>query len=255
MDVRYFAADPGGNITVLAECEPSAAAAEALFAAEPAAEQLGFLGEAADADMSLYMAGGEFCGNASLSAAALWLRRSGKREAELRLRVSGAEEPVAVSIRTLDDGSLVGELDMPLPLGFDSLGLSCGTVPLVRFPGIAHAILPADFSKSEAEELIEPVCRALGLEALGFILYDEAERSIEPLVYVPGAGTKCWEGSCASGSCAAAAYSAMKEGAVLLSLGQPKGCLNITAQLNGGRLSRLRLGGSVSLSGEKIIKI
>ena len=109
MRVRYSIWDPSGNITALVESpvpvERQSAVAAELMARHPAVEQLGFVSWQAEdgTDAVLRMAGGEFCGNASMSAAALlqsrlesaapsgaWITRS--------LRVSGAKQPVAVRL-------------------------------------------------------------------------------------------------------------------------------------------------------------
>ena len=87
--LRYCILDPTGNITALAE-SPVAhgdqpAAAEAIMRRHPEVEQVGFVRFGADAAGGLAgelrMAGGEFCGNASMSAAALFLMRN-KEKAE-----------------------------------------------------------------------------------------------------------------------------------------------------------------------------
>ena len=73
-EIDYAVMDPTGNITILVETPvPEASqpfAAARLMELEPAAEQVGFLSSGRDgAELSLRMAGGEFCGNASMSAA------------------------------------------------------------------------------------------------------------------------------------------------------------------------------------------
>ena len=118
MGVRFCILDPTGNITALVET-PAEIARQPEIAAEimrlrPEVEQVGFL----DADdenalPSLRMAGGEFCGNASMCAAALILIRRGLSHGELLLRVSGAGRPVAVSLRHEGSGSFEAEIQMP----------------------------------------------------------------------------------------------------------------------------------------------
>ena len=52
-------------------------------------------------------------------------------------------------------------------------------------------------------------------------------------MYVPAAGTLCWEHSCASGTTAVGAYLAAKAGPASLSLKQPGGTLTVEADRSG----------------------
>lgn len=248
MEIRWIKADPTGNITALVEspAAPSEAVAAAVFAADESVEQLGFLSNCSGADIALSMAGGEFCGNACLCAAAYHLGRSGLKKASLRVAISGAEEPVAVDMRRIGENEYTGFVDMPLPLSVENLrGL-----PLVRFAGISHIILPWTTPTSQAEAMIAQLCAELDAEALGLMLFDPVLMRLRPLVYVPAAGTLCWESSCASGSCAVAASLAHERGEnVSLSLSQPGGTLLAEAAKG-----RLRLGGSVRLGEAKSLK-
>ena len=88
------------------------------------------------------------------------------------------------------------------------------------------------------------------------MLYDETDGSLAPLVYGPGAGTLCWEHSCASGSSAVGAWLACEAGESLnLRLRQSGGQLGISAVVEDGALCTLRLSGRVSLGDSEIIKI
>lgn len=246
---EYILADPTGNITVLVESpvpeDKRQSAAAAIMAAEPSAEQLGFLSPGKNgADIALYMAGGEFCGNACLSAGAWLLKRQGKARNRVKVDISGAKAAVEVEIQRIDDSLYSGYVNMPLPIGIERKeGFT-----LVSFPGISHAVLDAPLSKAEAEAMIVPLCESLGAEALGLMLFDRDSSGLRPLVYVPGAGSLFWETSCASGSAAVAAALAEKEGRGLsLSISQPGGTLSIDLQYEKGKTSALRLGGQVKL--------
>ena len=75
MELEYTVWDPTKNITLLVstpvERGAQAETAARLMAARPQVEQVGFLEPAAapGAELRLQMMGGEFCGNASMSAA------------------------------------------------------------------------------------------------------------------------------------------------------------------------------------------
>ena len=259
MRVRYSIWDPSGNITALVESpvpvERQSAVASALMARHPAVEQLGFVTWQAEdgSDAALRMAGGEFCGNASMSAAALlqsrwegaapsgvWITRS--------LRVSGAKQPVAVRLCREEEGVYRGAVCMPkaraiVETAFRWGGLS-GRLPLVRMEGISHVIV-SDASPlfalkdrpAEAEEAVKAWCRELGAEGLGlmFLELGEGDPRLTPLVYIPGSGTLFWENSCASGSSAAGMALAAENGRALrLTLEQPGGRLQVESDPESG---------------------
>ena len=85
-----------------------------------------------------------------------------------------------------------------------------------------------------AERLAREWCAYLNSDALGLMFLNREEESLTPLVYVPGAGTLCWETACASGTTAVGAYFAAKTGRpVNLKLKQPGGVLEIDARPDG----------------------
>ena len=81
-ELHYSIWDPAGNITALVESnvlitdQPTAAAK--IMSCHPEVEQVGFVRfypEQSDTQAELRMAGGEFCGNASMCAAALFVQK------------------------------------------------------------------------------------------------------------------------------------------------------------------------------------
>ena len=71
MRVEYYLLDPTGNKTILVDSPVSVSeqpgVASRLMEMEPETEQVGFLSKDECFDLSLRMAGGEFCGNAAQS--------------------------------------------------------------------------------------------------------------------------------------------------------------------------------------------
>ena len=108
--IQYCIFDPTGNITALVEtavdiAEQPAAAAK-IMELEPDVEQVGFITYAEEkaaaeggVPVSLRMAGGEFCGNATMCAAALFAIRSGLQDGAVPVQVSGAAAPLTVSLK------------------------------------------------------------------------------------------------------------------------------------------------------------
>lgn len=239
MSIGYTLLDPTGNTTILvttpvpAADQPSAAAK--LMEAEPAAEQVGFLSKEEGFDTVLRMAGGEFCGNASMCAAVMAAADRNMDEGTLTLRVSGASGPVKVRVKRQADGSYEGTVAMPCPVSIEERDLpGIGRRPVVFFDGIAHIIIEEKPDKEAAEALAPHLVKVLGSDAVGLMFLDYENETLTPLVYVPEAGTLFWENSCASGTTAAGAYLAAKEGrAVQLTLRQPGGNLSVTVREDG----------------------
>lgn len=241
--MRYHIFDPTGNITALVESplapEKRRAAADAIMARHPEVEQLGFV-TLADSGVSLRMAGGEFCGNAGMSAAALWLLARNEREGEeksVSLRVSGAERPLCAALVRESESAFRASLPMPPAIGVERIDYRGAALTLVRMQGICHIIVErgcARFSllreRAEAERAVRQLCLTLGAPCLGLLFLDgEAPQlSLTPLVFVPGSDTLFWENACASGSAAVATALAERAGGKLsLSLVQPGGTLRV----------------------------
>lgn len=273
--IEYSIFDPTGNITALVESStdvkdrPEVAAR--IMAAEPDVEQVGFVSFSGDAEIPvrLRMAGGEFCGNATMCAAALYLIRKGgdpaisadQPEAIVSVDVSGAEEPLEVRIRPESSESFASAVTMPPAIEICSLKLSdgmasedgAGELPMVRMQGISHIIAEPDSGlfglkddPSRAETMLRGWCAATGADCLGIMFLEEegARRKLTPLVYVPGADTMFWENSCASGSAAAGIYLAAKAGgSVDVTFDEPAGSMRVESDISGDTI----LHGSVSI--------
>ena len=265
-DLEYKVFDPTGNITALVETQvdpaDQPAAASWIMAQNPEVEQVGFVtfaaagagASVADVPVSLRMAGGEFCGNATMCSAALYMIVNDMPgEANVKVRVSGTKEPLDVRLVRRDAVSFDAAVTMPPAVGIDELKLSDGMLPgndvlrlpVVRMEGIAHVIIEPDSGffglkddSALAETLLRGWCGVLGAECLGMMFLDEGKgvRALTPLVYVPGADTMFWENSCASGSAAAGMYLAAKEGKpVDVTFSEPAGSLRVTSDPDSGR--------------------
>ena len=245
--IDYVLMDPTGNITILVKTPVAETmqprVASMIMEREPSAEQAGFVTLREDG-IAIRMAGGEFCGNAAMSAAALFAMERGIGEGVIDVDFSGTPDPVNVRVSTLPDGSMKGTVRMPECVSVEERVLPGGrSCPVVSFEGISHVIAGTDLSREEAEEMIKPWCEYLGSDALGIMIFDRERDTLSPLVYVPSAGTMFWENSCASGTSAVGAFLARKEGDVKLSLSQSGGTLQIEASAQG----KLLLSGTVRL--------
>ena len=300
MDLTYSIFDPTGNITALVETpvavelQPEAAAG--IMRRHREVEQVGFFrileedtagaGPYAEGhrpvQAELRMAGGEFCGNASMSAAALYVLRQGgqcsrqqdrkagscgteaEQEAErtIRLRVSGAAEPVEVRLSPAGAAAFRAAVRMPKARSIEkrelSFGALSGKLPVVFMEGISHIIIESGSpffrllsDRVAAEQAVRQWCAELQADGLGLMFLEAAEERsrreapagspagpafpeesmqyrLTPLVYVPVGNTVFWENSCASGTSAAGMYLAQKTGAPAeLTLREPGGLLRV----------------------------
>ncbi len=252
--MKYSILDPTGNLTALAESLVPAgeqpAAAAAIMRRHPEVEQVGFLRPSREPGVQaeLRMAGGEFCGNACLCAAALL--SADAEESAITLRVSGAEEPVETRLRREAPGLYSGSVKMPPALEIAerdfAFGGLRGRLPLIRMEGISHAVVEPENAfylllrdRALAGEALRALCQSCGAPCMGLLfLAPEAEGfRLTPLVYVPGSGTLFWENSCASGTAACAMLLASREGrAVKARFSQPAGVLRAESGPEGTRL-------------------
>lgn len=252
MKFRYVLFDPTKNITALvtspAEKTEYAGIARTLMEKEPACEQVGFVRDAPDG-FELCMAGGEFCGNASMSAAALWCRRRGLDSTRVSGTVSGTDRAVSVCVEKQSDSDYLCRVEMPpvREIAGETLYFAGKSYAVTRvtLPGIVHLVTEEKMEKAAAEAAVKLWCGQLKAEALGLMALD-GER-LTPLVYVPGADTLFWESACASGTAAVGAAACRKSGRTeILRLTQPGGVLTVEAHPDG----KLLLTGTVKIMGE-----
>ena len=264
-DIEYELIDPTGNITALVRTavdvprQPSVASL--IMSADNTCEQVGFISNTDDADITLRMAAGEFCGNATLSAAALYCHDNGLEAGCSRtvtVRSSGCKEVLSVNITRKDDSgfscSYSGRIRMPGPQKISGHVFTYNgakyELPVVEFDGISHVTVKRgmiDISDGELGNVIPKWCEELDVAGLGIMLTDLPEDLMtcdmagkgmfsivmRPLVYVPAISSCFWENSCASGTTAVAAYLGHEMGSdISLLARQPGGVL--TVHVSGG---------------------
>ena len=257
MNVVYTLVDPTRNYTVLIDTpvplQRQIDVAAAVMRTEPLAEQAGFLSDMTEQTVCLRMAGGEFCGNAAMSAAAVCAAAFGKSDADITVHVSGVETDVRVCIRSMPDGKQTGTVDMPLPLSIECVCLpEYGSLPVVTLAGISHIIVEQTLERTRAQALAPLWCTALHAQAVGMMQFNRAANRLTPLVYVPAADTLYWENACASGTAAVGYWLRHSIGAPLdADIVQPGGSLHIRAHADG----LLQLTGSVAIVSRKKIEI
>lgn len=247
MEFSYAYMDPTGNMTALVETpvpvEDQPRIADAIMAAEPTCEQVGFVMDTPNGcDTAIRMAGGEFCGNAAMCAASLYALNSGiEEEKKLRVSVSGREVEIVV---TPAKEGYACSVAMPAPKEIVTVEKAGLTLPVVLGEGIYHAVLVGEVDDTAAETIVRELCEELRAEAMGLMQVDLEAGTMKPLVYVPDAKTLFWENSCGSGTAAVGAYLwKTTGGAVSMSLLQKGGTLRVAADKAG----RITLQGTARL--------
>ena len=215
MNLKYALMNPTGNKTILVTSTVTKKeykeVAQILLKKEPTAEQVGFLAFAKDGSLTLSMAGGEFCGNATMSAAAYALIKK-KAQSPVTLKVSGAKSKLAAEVWKDPTAPTYGaKVKMPAPKDITTVNVTLNgekfLVPAVIFDGITHLILSGiGMAKKFAEKSIREWSKELGAQSLGLMFYDARKNKLKPLVYVQSPETLYWESSCGSGSVAVAAW-------------------------------------------------
>ncbi|MBO4693560.1 MAG: hypothetical protein J5659_04100 [Clostridia bacterium] len=237
MEVKYYLADPAGNITALViYCSNMdiKLVTKKIMQENKSVEQVGFV-HFSDSNIKLRMSGDEFCGNATMSAAALCYLLSGKRGVyETSVSVFGTKKPIDVSVEA-KDGCFKCKCEIKKPYEEKTIKFCANgyeyQYPLVVFEGIMHIVADEMLNEPIAESVIRNLAYKLDTKALGIMLLSKDKTHLNPLVYVKDTDTLFFEKSCASGSCAVGTL-ICKPGEEI-NLYQPGGVINV---LNGDDL-------------------
>ncbi|SDM04264.1 Diaminopimelate epimerase [Megasphaera paucivorans] len=271
-NIHYVLANPSGNTTVfvlnpVADGERAGLAARLLRSDCIKAEQVGFLtmnGTANGAGLRIDMMGGEFCGNASRSAAAYAAMVEGLETSEYIISCSGCMTNLKANVRKRASGVYDASIEMPLPQSVDAVIIDIGGAPCrffrVVLPGIVHFVFmgkgAAAVNRNIFWQAVKTYASGENYAAYGLILLDPTIWKMIPAVYVKQTNTLYWEHSCGSGSAAAAAAIAyMGNRNIAVKLQQPGGVIAAAAVVAKGELQYITIGGEVTLETEKIIKI
>ena len=96
----------------------------------------------------------------------------------------------------------------------------------------------------------------IGADALGALLWNAPSRFINPVVYVPSAGTLVREHGCGSGTAAIGSWLAAAAGeTVEMPIHQPGGTILVRAAMLKGRLTVLTINGRVKLVDEGMVEV
>lgn len=255
MDIKYIMANPTGNITALVETlvptDQQPELAKAIMDKEITCEQVGYILWPMDgSDISLRMAGGEFCGNATMSTAAYFCEKNGLKEGEkkvVKVKVVGTSGVLSVEVEK-KEGEYLTTIEMPKPVKISDVRFVFEghnyIYPVVEFDSISHVVIENDLPVYMPESCIKMWCDSLKAKGLGLMMLYDNNTSLRPLVYVTNPETMFWESSCASGTTAVGTYFAKKTGKpVRMELKEPGGKLTVETFSDG----------TVKLSGKVVI--
>lgn len=276
---RFLKTDPSGNTTVFVldetKAEERSRIAQALMKEESiAAEQVAFLDTELPrpADFSFAMMGGEFCGNATRSAAA-WLvfdRERYQPTGELgdkgtyEISCSGIDHNISCHVTMTSRAAFDVSADMPLPVSVSLVQAGGESLWQVVFDGITHFICPeaGRFDQEDRLALIPKVLAQYPVPhggAEGILFWDNPPgdplggNALDPYVYVKDTDTLVNESSCGSGTAALAAALAVSLGkSVHVEAPQKGGMIYGDAAWHDGKLSSLAIGGAVHIAAEGI---
>lgn len=265
-EVQFIKVSPTQNMTILVESRHTRdtyqrVASRIMSYDNVFAEQVGFI-EVPESDMAwarLQMMAGEFCGNATISLAAVMAWKKNLQpgnQLEVPLEVSGVNHLLVCQVKVHHTGYLC-KLDMPLPISIDKKMIVCNgvTIPttILRYPGIVHAVVNVsqfDYSIRNIAKILVKSTELLQSEhAAGVLLYQKQSNEIAPLIYVPDIDTLIWERGCGSGSASLGAYLAKEtQKNVYLKIKQPGGIIDVWAQCQKENITCLAIQEHVDIS-------
>lgn len=230
------------------------------------AEQVGFVEKSLKGDfIRLQMMGGEFCGNATRSLAALavdkkypYVKRKDNKYI-VPIDVSGSEEIINCQVmKTNKENVYKSKINMPLPINIKEYKIDTYKLVRVDFPGISHFIVN-DNEIKDREALYKLVKKEMDnkvYDAFGIMYYDYEKKFMTPLVYVKGTDSLIWERSCASGTTAfGIALSYKDECNINKNIQQPGGDLEVSVEFIDNKIGNVSLNGSVEIVAEGIVYI
>ena len=265
MDVQFVKLSPTQNMTILVESpvprENHMRVAHELMRYDGVfAEQVGFIepAERAEAWARLQMMGGEFCGNATMSLAALLAvdrRITPGQPMDIPLEASGTDALVMVGV-TRQGTSVACSLEMPPPDSVENHLLPLDgreyPVAVVSLEGITHIIVHAGLITGDitafAEKAMEEWQTRFTADAVGIMVYDQASKYMTPLVFVRSTQSRVWERGCGSGTAAVGAWLAQTAASTITAdIAQPGGIITVTGEYAENAVRRITIKGTVRL--------
>jgi len=214
-EFTYYLYSPCGNDTALVEGsnideQTKKILNDKIMSTHPNIEQVGFI--SLD-KFKLDMAGGEFCGNATRSAAYHYLKGN---KGEIKINISNN-----MVIKAGVDENKRAYSEIPLYFGKDFINVIDNGIYEIIMQGIKYIILEKEVSKqylSDKKNIKANAMKILeeyninGAEAIGVIFIEDVNEKIKihPVIWVKTINTLFYETACGSGTTAVAILQAVK---------------------------------------------
>jgi diaminopimelate epimerase len=272
MKIKFAKMNPTENMTILVESplpreKYGETAARLMAYGSLSAEQVGYIEKPTSAlsRSRLHMMGGEFCGNATMSTAALIAFDDGVmggQKTTISLEVSGAEGILSCEVCPCidEEKTALVTVGMPSVTGiekriFQFEGDTFETTA-VRTQGITHLLLDTERDAQKpwrgiAERAIVLWNEEIKADALGIMLFKKTGTgyAMDPLVYVEGSKSLTWERGCGSGTAAMGAYLSWKsKSSVSANIEQPGGRIMVNADYVENSFGKIVIQGKVRLA-------
>lgn len=257
-EISYYIYSPCGNDTALVQGLDFSNKAkkiinDKIMKISPNVEQVGFV--ETNGEPKLIMAGGEFCGNATRSAAYYYLKGE---VGEINIDVLGVNSSIKAGI----DSDKNAWSQVPIYSGEDVVTVIEPGIYKVKMEGITHLIVEEKQAKKYLEvkenikkaamKLIEKV-DIIETEAIGVMFLEKINQKlkIHPVVWVKSIDTLFYETACGSGSVAVAILESLnKNSSLKLEILQPSGqVINAGAMLKNGMPVDAIISGKISCDG------
>lgn len=222
------------------------------------AEQVGFIVKPTHqlSNIRIEMAGGEFCGNALLSAAAYGTYKGICPIGSFYMDSSGVESSLRCETKSISQNRYVVTGEMPDPVAIEKFSISgsFGSLEgsLVDLNGISHFVADGELELHLYDELLSELIDVTSSEAIGIIPYRQYASDkfeIKPFVYVRDSGSKVFERACGSGSYSLGAHLSLNHRDRDIEVYQPGGVIHV------GVGSRNFISTEVVISSEGVVYI
>ena len=207
-----------------------------LLRREKDAEQVAFLSWAGD-EPRLGIPGGALSVNGAMALTAWLATDNGVPAGEAwSFPLSGGPVELPCAVTPVHTCCLI-TVTMPQPeVMAHPLPGSDMTLPLVRFPGVSHMIVPAGtLQRTAAADLLRRRSGLPDAPLAGLLLWDEQTHTLDPLLYDRASGSITRRQSCGSAAAAVGAYLAGRADESV-SVKMPGGVMAVTRQ-EGGALT------------------
>ncbi|MEL3971219.1 diaminopimelate epimerase [Rossellomorea oryzaecorticis] len=226
------------------------------------AEQVGFIKKPGDAcaDSSLWMAGGEFCGNACMSLAAFIAAERDivdGRQMVVNVEASGTELLVRCQVRR-EMNRFICRLAMPLPERIEKRKKIEGrpfACTEIHYAEAVHLIMEIDEVDTAIRQYAETLALTVGAgyegKLVGVMIFKPQTGELLPLIYVPELDSMVWERGCGSGTASLGVYLSWKnKGGISALIKQPGGMMNVTCEWENGSVTSVDIEGNVEIVAE-----